>query len=105
MIEKASASGRDIMRKSKEKTETPNKLVSAEAKSMKDAKRSEPTGLERAEGASSGKRVRNRKQLESVDPREVLVELFGLLEEYAPIWYTDEHHNRALATLRALKGS
>ncbi len=32
-------------------------------------------------------------------PREVLQELFQLLEEYAPVWYTEEHHNRAVAAL------
>jgi hypothetical protein len=32
--------------------------------------------------------------------RVVLEELFKLLEEYAPTWYTEEHHNRAVAALR-----
>ena len=32
--------------------------------------------------------------------REVLEELFQLLEDYAPVWYTEEHHNRAVAALR-----
>ena len=31
---------------------------------------------------------------------EVLEELFHLLEDYAPTWYTEEHHNRAVAALR-----
>lgn len=31
----------------------------------------------------------------------VLAELFILLEEYAPAWYTEELRNRALAALRA----
>jgi hypothetical protein len=26
--------------------------------------------------------------------------LFDLLEAYAPSWYTEEHHNKALAALR-----
>lgn len=30
---------------------------------------------------------------------EVLLELFNLLEEYAPVWYTEELHNRAVAAL------
>jgi hypothetical protein len=30
---------------------------------------------------------------------EVFRELFSLLEEYAPVWYTEEHHNRAVAAL------
>lgn len=37
--------------------------------------------------------------------REVLVELFDLLEEYGPAWYTDTHRSRALAAIRALQGS
>jgi hypothetical protein len=28
---------------------------------------------------------------------EAFRELFNLLEEYAPPWYTEEHHNRAVA--------
>ena len=31
--------------------------------------------------------------------RAVLEELFKLLEDYAPVWYTEEHHNRAVAAL------
>ncbi len=29
----------------------------------------------------------------------VLGELFELLEDYAPAWYTEAHHNRAAAAL------
>jgi len=32
--------------------------------------------------------------------REVLEELFQLLEDYAPTWYTEEHHNMAIAALQ-----
>lgn len=32
-------------------------------------------------------------------PRAALEELFVLLEDYAPTWYTVDHHNRALAAL------
>ncbi len=32
-------------------------------------------------------------------PLAVLEELFLLLEDYAPAWYTEEHHNRAVAAL------
>ena len=32
-------------------------------------------------------------------PRGVLQELFDLLEEYAPVWYTEELHDRAKAAL------
>jgi hypothetical protein len=31
--------------------------------------------------------------------REALEDLFQLLEEYAPTWYTEEHHNLAVAAL------
>jgi len=30
---------------------------------------------------------------------EVLEEFFRLLEEYAPTWYTEQHHDRAVAAL------
>jgi hypothetical protein len=32
----------------------------------------------------------------------VLQELVELLEDYAPTWYTEEHHNRAAAALGEL---
>jgi len=28
---------------------------------------------------------------------DAFVELFELLEEYAPVWYTEQYHRRALA--------
>jgi hypothetical protein len=31
--------------------------------------------------------------------RTALKELFALLEDYAPIWYTEEHHNLAFDAL------
>jgi len=34
---------------------------------------------------------------------EGFLELFELLEEYAPIWYTEDHHRRALTTWRILQ--
>jgi hypothetical protein len=39
------------------------------------------------------------------EARETLVELFDLLEEYAPRWYTESHHARALAAIKALHES
>lgn len=30
----------------------------------------------------------------------VVQEMFTLLEEYAPTWYTEEHHNRVTAALQ-----
>jgi hypothetical protein len=38
--------------------------------------------------------------LPPVSPHEVLTELSGLLEEYAPTWYTEEQRDRALAARR-----
>ena len=35
---------------------------------------------------------------------QTLTELYELLEEYAPSWYTQEHHDAAQAALNALKG-
>jgi hypothetical protein len=35
----------------------------------------------------------------------VFREMFTLLEEYAPLWYTAEHHNRAVAALGVLQES
>jgi hypothetical protein len=36
---------------------------------------------------------------------EVFREMFNLLEEYAPLWYTAEHHSRAVAALGVLQES
>jgi hypothetical protein len=36
---------------------------------------------------------------EPLSPRIVLEELFALLEDYAPVWYEQKHHNRAVAAL------
>lgn len=33
---------------------------------------------------------------------EVLVELYLLLEEYGPLWYTEGHHRRATRALAAM---
>ena len=34
---------------------------------------------------------------------EAFREMFNLLEEHAPAWYTEEHHRRAVAALGALQ--
>ena len=44
-------------------------------------------------------------QTQSLSEAEVLLELFNLLEQYAPSWYTKEHHNRAVAALRSCSNS
>ncbi len=41
-------------------------------------------------------RIQERNVL---SPETVLKELFVLLEDYAPVWYTKEHHDRAIAAL------
>ena len=33
--------------------------------------------------------------------KAALEELFALLEDYGPSWYTEEHHKRAMSALRA----
>ena len=35
----------------------------------------------------------------STDPKVVLKEVFQLLEEYGPMWYTEELHNRMKTAL------
>ena len=34
--------------------------------------------------------------------RDALKMLYDLLEAYAPVWYTEEHHNRTEAALRSV---
>jgi len=36
---------------------------------------------------------------------EAFLELFELLKEYAPIWYTEQNHHRALTAWRVLQKS
>ena len=45
----------------------------------------------------------NKLTAQEVEPLPVLRELFELLEDYAPIWYTEELHNRAAAALGELE--
>ena len=42
---------------------------------------------------------------ESTGPKDVLLELYNLLEAYAPPWYTQAHHGRAESALRLPKQS
>ena len=39
------------------------------------------------------------------EAREVLIELFDLLEEFGPSWYTEVHRDRTLAAIRTLEES
>jgi len=41
----------------------------------------------------------NFEQQAFVNSQAVIEELFELLEEYGPSWYTEEHHKRAVAAL------
>jgi hypothetical protein len=51
------------------------------------------------EKSENGRPHGPRAQTETVAPEVVLRELFELLEDYAPMWYTEEHHRRAVAAL------
>jgi len=56
--------------------------------------------------SSEGQREKSAAlRIELAGVGEVLRELFNLLEQYAPTWYTAEHHNRAVAALRVLEAS
>ena len=39
------------------------------------------------------------RQGTSATPEKVFEEIFNLLEDYGPAWYTQELHNRAVAAL------
>ena len=39
----------------------------------------------------------------STNPRMVLKEIFELMEEYGPVWYTEELHDRVKAALSDYK--
>lgn len=41
----------------------------------------------------------NTFRAQAVEPLAVLREMFELLEDYAPIWYTEDLHSRAAAAL------
>jgi hypothetical protein len=49
--------------------------------------------------SGEGKVHDNEHRPEPITPTAVLRELFELLEDYSPIWYTQENHDRALAAL------
>jgi len=55
----------------------------------------------------SEKAVPRSGRKKSLDPQlkivaEAFLQSFELLEEYAPIWYTEQHHQRALTALANL---
>ena len=55
------------------------------------------------EERSGDRRKKPAREGQAVDVGDVFRELFNLLEQYAPTWYTAEHHNRAVAALRLLQ--
>jgi hypothetical protein len=54
------------------------------------------------QNAASTQAFTSLNRLKPEDNNAVLFELFQLLEDYAPAWYTEEHHNRAAAALEEL---
>lgn len=56
--------------------------------------------VERLDLTDSQRKENSQMHAGAPTVREVLEELFLLLEDYAPTWYTEEHHNRAIAALR-----
>lgn len=48
---------------------------------------------------------REIKGLSSASVAEAFWELFELLEEYAPVWYTEQRRNRAMAVAQMLDKS
>ena len=55
------------------------------------------------EERSGGVHKKPAPEEQSVCVGEAFRELFDLLEQYAPVWYTEDHHNRAVAALRVLE--
>ena len=55
------------------------------------------------EERSGDRRKKAAREGQAVAVADVFRELFNLLEQYAPTWYTEEHHKRAVAALRVLE--
>ena len=51
---------------------------------------------------AASKSLASAQEHSAVEVNAALRELFELLEDYAPTWYTEEHHNRAAAALGEL---
>ncbi len=54
---------------------------------------------DKLELVKSNRDVSNIDQNNSQFSETVLRELFQLLEDYSPMWYTEKHHSRAAAAL------
>ena len=59
-----------------------------------------PVAIRRKDPASKWGEESLESQFEIV--AEAFLESFELLEEYAPVWYTEQHHKRALTACRIL---
>lgn len=59
----------------------------------------EKTYAELADAAPGGTLLERREERWLRDLRAACGELFELLEEYGPSWYTEEHHKHAVAAL------
>jgi len=57
------------------------------------------TAMRHLKNASRTSTPGERTILSMVNPATVLKELFELLEDYGPVWYTEENHDRAVAAL------
>jgi hypothetical protein len=62
-----------------------------------------PVAIRRKDPASKWGEESLDSQFEIV--AEAFLESFELLEEYAPVWYTEQHHKRALTACRILHKS
>lgn len=60
-----------------------------------------PPEFDKVSGSQEKKPDVSQTQLSFV--AEVFLELLKLLEQYAPAWYTEEQHNRAVAAFRVLQ--
>jgi hypothetical protein len=49
--------------------------------------------------SNNGKHASAEKEPTAPSVRTVLEEVFELLEDYGPVWYTEEHHDWILAAL------
>jgi hypothetical protein len=60
---------------------------------------------EQLETASFPKQMNEASEmrLQLTQLADALAELYGLLEGYAPTWYTLHHHERAESALRSMK--
>jgi len=57
-----------------------------------------------ATGCESLERESIRSGQEQKEILDALKMIFDLLEEYAPAWFTEEHHRQALSALEASAG-